>query len=102
MCGGAAAQREATVLRNKLAKEDVDDARGLLEDARKDLRKRRTKAWKEWVRGNLKSKARTVYAWAKRVIPIREEGLNWGSDDCPVGVGVRVERGKTERSKFWT
>ena len=63
----------------------------------------RREAWQAWVKGNLKSKARSVYAWAKRISPVpREETLNWNTDECPVGIGTRVERGITESSSFWT
>ena len=72
-----------------------------LDEARKALKQRRTRAWKDWVKENLKSRARSVYAWAKRIVPIdREEGLHWACDDCPTGIGARVERGICEWSKF--
>ena len=103
MYGGEAVQKEVTALRAKLSNEDVAAAASSLEEARKALRKRRTQAWKDWVKGNLKSRARSIYAWAKRILPIeREEGLHWACDDCPAGVGVRIERGIHEWSQFWT
>ena len=87
----------------RLGDADIPAARAALDVARRNLRSRRSRAWQSWVKGNLKSKARSVYAWAKRISPIsREETLHWNTDECPVGIGTRVERGITEWSSFWT
>ncbi len=104
--GGEKALEEARAIRRRLpadAELEEPDTQRRLDEARRRLRFRRSQAWRDWVKGNLASRARSVFGWVKRIQPIvREETLNWGRDDCPMGLGDRTRKGIEEWSSFWT